>query len=83
MDLSEQDSERKKPSNIEKHENFVRLAEGRVKKTLNFIKLLGNLANKKNYVYSKNEAEKIITALEKSIEKLKFKFETDEIEFSL
>ncbi len=55
--------------------DFVRLAEKRVLKTLNCIRLIGNLSNKSNYYYTERDVEKIFTTLNAEIEECKKKFE--------
>ena len=57
-----------------KREKFVRLAESRVNNTIKNIDLIGNLANKSNYDYTKNDVEKIIRTLKKSINELELRF---------
>ena len=57
-----------------KHENFVRLAEARVNKALESMRLVGNLANKNNYEYSSEEAREILVALQSGVNDLKTQF---------
>jgi len=57
-----------------KREKFVRLAENRVNSTLKEINLIGNLSNKSNYDYTKEDVDKIIKTLKKSISDLELKF---------
>lgn len=57
-----------------KREKFVRLAESRVNSTLKEINLIGNLSNKCNYDYTKEDVDKIIKALKKAISDLELKF---------
>lgn len=57
-----------------KREKFVRLAESRVNYTLKEISLIGNLANRCNYDYTKEDVDKIIKTLKKSISDLESKF---------
>lgn len=57
-----------------KRDKFIRLAENRVNYTLKEISLIGNLANKCNYEYTKEDVEKIIKTLKKSISNLEVKF---------
>jgi len=57
-----------------KREKFVRLAESRVNWTLKEIKLIGNLANKCNYDYTKSDVDKIIKSLKKAVSDLEQKF---------
>ncbi len=57
-----------------KRDKFIRLAENRVNYTLKEINLIGNLANRCNYEYTKEDVEKIIKTLKKSINNLEVKF---------
>lgn len=59
---------------MNKNEKFKELAEKRVNRLLNDIRLVGNLANKNNYSYSSDEAQKIISVIDKEIKALKAKF---------
>lgn len=59
-----------------KREKFIRLAESRVNKALNDIRLIGNLSNKNNYDYDKSDVNKIISTLEQEVRSVKKKFET-------
>ena len=56
-------------------EKFVNLAEKRVNKTLKDLKLIGNLSNKGNYVYTEQDARKIYNVLKKGLEEMKARFE--------
>jgi len=62
----------------EKREKFIAIAEKRVSSAIKTIKLIGNLANKKNYEYTDNHAREIITALENELKDLKKKFSSGE-----
>ena len=57
-----------------KRDKFIRLAENRVNSTIKEINLIGNLANKSNYEYSKEDIDKIIKTLKKSVSDLESKF---------
>ncbi|MBR6688561.1 MAG: hypothetical protein IKL68_00905 [Clostridia bacterium] len=57
-----------------KREKFVRLAENRVNSTLKDISLIGNLSNKSNYDYTKEDVDKIIRTLKKSVNDLEMNF---------
>ena len=57
-----------------KREKFIRLAENRVNSTIKEINLIGNLANKSNYDYRKDDVDKIIKTLKKSVSDLESKF---------
>ena len=59
-----------------KREKFIRLAENRVNKALNDIRLIGNLSNKNNYDYDQSDVNKIISTLEQEVRSVKKKFET-------
>jgi hypothetical protein len=66
---------------------FVDLAEKRVRRALKDIKLIGNLSNRSNYMYTEEDAKKINRALQNAITELKARFERkgedEEIEFKL
>ena len=69
-----------------KKNNFKRIAENRVNKIIDMIRLLGNCANKANYDYTDADVQKIFNALEKEIKFAKTKFalgETEESKFKL
>jgi len=55
-------------------ERFVTLANSRVTSAIHQIRLIGNLANKKNYEYTPQDAGKITRALQKELDELKAKF---------
>lgn len=57
-----------------KREKFVRLAERRVNAVIRELELIGNLSNKSNYDYDKEDVEKIIKTLKKSVSDLESKF---------
>jgi len=59
-----------------KRDKFVRLAENRTNKALEQIRLLGNLSNKSTYDYTKQDVEKIFSALEAEIANSKKQFQT-------
>ena len=61
----------------DKQAKFRELAESRVNRALNDIRLIGNLANRNNYEYSEEEATKIIAALEGEVKGLKSKFQIE------
>lgn len=48
----------------DKREKFVRLAEARTQKTIEMIRLLGNLSNTSNYSYTEEQVDKIFNALQ-------------------
>ncbi|MCY1242445.1 hypothetical protein D9M68_864530 [compost metagenome] len=53
---------------------FVELANARVARAIKDLRLIGNLANRKNYEYSDEEAKKILKVLEAELDTLKAKF---------
>lgn len=57
-------------------EKFVELAENRVNRAIKDIRLIGNLSNKTNYIYTQKDAEKIIVTLEKELKLLRSRFLT-------
>lgn len=66
---------------------FVELAEKRVRRALNDIRLIGNLSNRSNYIYTDEDAKKIYKALQNAINEVKARFERkgqdEEIAFKL
>ena len=53
---------------------FKKLAEQRTNRILNDVRLLGNLSNKANYSYTKEQVDSIFTAIEQSIKLSREKF---------
>lgn len=60
-----------------KRDKFVRLAEARTNKTMDMIRLVGNLANKNNYEYSETDVQKIFNAIDKEIKLAKSKYASE------
>lgn len=60
-----------------KIEKFEELAEKRVTETIKKIKLIGNLANRRNYEYTDDHVRQIIEALENEIKNLKNRFKEE------
>ena len=58
----------------EKRENFIRLAEGRVTRAIDSIRVIGNLSNRSNYEYTTEDSKRIIDALQSEINALKVQF---------
>lgn len=67
----------------EKMKSFERLAERRVNEAMKKMRLIGNLANKRNYEYTDKHAKKIVDALEAELRILKAKFRDEECEGGL
>lgn len=57
----------------DKREKFVRLANQRVNKALDQLRLIGNLGNRSSYEYSEEDAKKILRALQKALDDTKSK----------
>ena len=55
-------------------EKFKELAEKRVIRAVKDLRLIGNLANKNNYVFEQADADKIIAALETELREVKSRF---------
>lgn len=58
----------------DRREKFVELAQNRVRKAMEQLRLIGNLANKSNYDYTEEDARKIVKALQSELDSLKAKF---------
>ena len=56
-------------------DKFKNLAEKRVNKALNDLRLVSNLANRMNYEYTEDDAKKIVRALKAGVEEVRLKFE--------
>lgn len=54
---------------------FVELAEKRMTRALNDIRLVGNLSNRTNYKYTEDDARKIYRALRDAVEDVKVRFD--------
>ena len=59
----------------EKRQKFVRIAEARVNRHINLMRLIGNLSNKNAYQYDDQDVDKIFNAIQNEIDKAKAKFE--------
>jgi hypothetical protein len=57
-----------------KRDRFIRLAEKRVNKALDALRLVGNLSNRGNYEYADADVDKILKALEAELRELKRRF---------
>ena len=68
--------------NREKRNRFVRLAENRVSRAINSIRLIGNLSNKSNYSYTDADVRAIISALQSEINNLKGQFNKKDSKYS-
>jgi hypothetical protein len=59
---------------VNKSEKFKRLAESRVNRAINMIRLIANLGNKAHYDYSQDQARKIMQVLQSEVTNVKVKF---------
>lgn len=66
-------------------QRFKRIAEYRVKRLLNDIRILGNCANRQAYAYTDEQVEKIFKTILERLDAIKTKFASDkkEIDFTL
>jgi hypothetical protein len=58
----------------EKREKFVRLAEQRVNRALNDVRLIGNLSNRGAYSFTDEDVKKIFKTLQKELDQAKARF---------
>lgn len=58
-------------------EKFKNLAEKRVIRAIKDLRLIGNLANRNNYVFEQADADKIISVLEAEVKDVRSKFRED------
>ena len=61
--------------NKTKREKFIELANKRVNKSINAVRLVGNLSNKSNYDYTSEDIKKIFDALETELKNCRNLFE--------
>lgn len=59
---------------IDRASRFERLAERRVTEVVKKMRLVGNLANKRNYMYTEEHVRQILEALEAEMRQVKAKF---------
>jgi hypothetical protein len=59
-----------------KRDNFVRLAEARVTRAIDAMRVIGNLSNRSNYEYDEEDVKKIINTLSAELTALKSQFKT-------
>lgn len=64
----------KKSSGNIKRENFIRLAESRVNRAIESLRIIGNLSNRSNYEYDEEDVKKIINTLQDELTSLKNQF---------
>lgn len=61
---------------INKHERFKNIAEKRVQKLLDGLRLLGNCSNTNNYEYTEQEVQKMFAELSKALKDCKALYDT-------
>ena len=61
----------------ERTEKFEKIAERRVTEAIKKLKLIGNLANKRNYSYTEKHVKQIISVLESEMKDLRNKFQNN------
>jgi ABC-type Fe3+-hydroxamate transport system substrate-binding protein len=59
-------------------ERFTELANKRVTVAIKQLRLIGNLANRKNYSYDTDDARKIVKALQRELDDLKSRFKGED-----
>lgn len=59
-----------------KRDNFIRLAESRVTRAIEALRVIGNLSNRSNYEYDDEDIKKIINTLQSELTALKTQFKT-------
>ncbi len=58
----------------DKRAKFLELANKRVNRAIKDLALIANLANRKNYEYTEEEAKKVIRALQAEVDHVKHNF---------
>lgn len=58
----------------DKRAKFVQLANQRVNRAIDQLRLVGNLANRSAYEYTDEDSRKIIKALQRSLDRTKSRF---------
>lgn len=66
----------------DKSAKFVELAEKRVNRAINDMRLIGNLSNKNYYDYTDDQSKKIIRALQQELENIKKSFQSSSNDLS-
>lgn len=61
-----------------KSAKFVELANRRVNRAIKDIELICNLANRQNYVFTDEQAKKIVRALQQEVDQVKQSFSSTE-----
>ena len=67
-------NEKSAPQSARKAGKFIELGNKRVNKAIKELRLVANLANRSNYVYTDEQAVKIVKALQKEVDVVKSRF---------
>ena len=62
-----------------KAQKFERIAERRVNQTLRTLRLLGNLADRRNYAYTEGQVAMVLSAIDEGLHALKGRFKAESI----
>ena len=60
----------------DRREKFVELAEKRVGKAIDMLRLIGNLSNSSNYEFDEEDVSKILGALDGEMRRLRSRFQS-------
>lgn len=60
----------------DRREKFVELAEKRVGKAIDMLRLIGNLSNSSNYEFDEEDVSKILGALDSEMRRLRSRFQS-------
>ncbi len=63
-------------ANESKRDKFKRLAESRVNRVLENLRILSNLSSKRNYDYTEEDVRKIFKSIDDGVKKVRMKFES-------
>jgi hypothetical protein len=69
--------------NETKEKKFKRIAASRTNRILNDLRLLGNCSNRSIYSYSKEEVDKIFSALHRELRRVRTRFSEVSMDFTL
>lgn len=67
----------------DKRKKFKRLAELRVNRIVNDLKLISNLTNKSNYLYTESDINKIFKVIDENLKQTKLSFKTSRKKLTL
>jgi len=65
------------PKAESKAQKFERIAERRVNEAIRSMRLLGNLADRRNYEYSESQATLLLAAVDREVKALRLKFRSE------